>query len=245
MNKQRVVSLFLLGGMAVSSQSYAAIAMDRTRVIFDGDQKALSLNISNQNQQLPYLAQAWIEDDKGNKIDGPLTILPPVQRLEPGAKSQVKIQTLAGINMLKQDQETLFYFNLREIPPRSDKANVLQLALQTRVKLLYRPAALVPKEATVASTWQNDLTLTRQGNGYKVNNPTGYYITLVDARVGGSSSNNKFKPVMVAPKSSAELNVGDLGNTPLVTYINDYGGRPTLHFACSGSECKVVANKVE
>jgi chaperone protein PapD len=245
MHKQRVVSLFILACMAASSQSYAAIAMDRTRVIFNGDQKALSINISNQNQQLPYLAQAWIEDDKGKKVDGPLTILPPVQRLEPGAKSQVKIQTLAGINMLKQDRETLFYFNLREIPPRSDKANVLQLALQTRVKLFYRPIALVPKEESVASTWQNDLTMSKQGNGYKVNNPSGYYVTLVDARAGGSASNNKFKPVMIAPKSSAELKVGNLGNAPLVTYINDYGGRPTLHFACSGGECKVVANKVE
>ncbi|MBO1928677.1 fimbria/pilus periplasmic chaperone [Providencia rettgeri] len=26
---------------------------------------------------------------------------------------------------------------IREIPPRSDKANTLQLALQTRIKLLY------------------------------------------------------------------------------------------------------------
>lgn len=245
MNKQRVVSLFILACMAASSQSYAAIAMDRTRVIFNGDQKALSINISNQNQQLPYLAQAWIEDDKGKKVDGPLTILPPVQRLEPGAKSQVKIQTLAGINMLKQDRETLFYFNLREIPPRSDKANVLQLALQTRVKLFYRPIALVPKEESVASTWQNDLTMSKQGNGYKVNNPSGYYVTLVDARAAGSTTKNKFKPVMVAPKSSADLGVDDLGSSPLVTYINDYGGRPTLHFSCGGSECKVIANKVE
>lgn len=245
MNKQRVVSILILACMAASSQSYAAIAMDRTRVIFNGDQKALSINISNQNQQLPYLAQAWIEDDKGAKINSPLTILPPVQRMEPGAKSQVKIQTLAGINMLPQDRESLFYFNLREIPPRSNKPNVLQLALQTRVKLFYRPAALIPKQESAASVWQNDLTMTKQANGYKVNNPSAYYITLVDARTGGSSSNKKFKPVMIAPKSSADLGVGDLGNSPLVTYVNDYGGRPTLHFTCSGSACKVAANKVE
>ncbi|MFJ3458584.1 fimbria/pilus periplasmic chaperone [Scandinavium goeteborgense] len=245
MNKQRVVSSLILAGIFVSFQSYAAIAMDRTRVIFDGDQKATSLNISNQNQQLPYLAQAWIENDKGIKIDGPLTILPPVQRLEPGAKSQVKIQALTGINLLPQDRETLFYFNLREIPPRSNKANVLQLALQTRVKLFYRPAALILKETSNGNTWQNSLTITKQEGVYTVNNPSPYYITLVDARANGSTNKAKFKPVMIAPKSSAGLGVGDLGNSPQVTYINDYGGRPVLHFICSGNNCKIAANQVD
>ncbi|MGK7245817.1 fimbria/pilus periplasmic chaperone [Buttiauxella agrestis] len=245
MNKKHVVGFLLLAGVAVSSQSYAAISMDCTRVIFNGDQKALSINIENQNQHLPYLAQAWVEDDKGQKIEGPLTILPPVQRVEPGAKSQVKIQTLPGINTLPQDRETLYYFNLREIPPRSDKQNVLQLALQTRVKMFYRPTAIIPKKDDVVSAWQNDLTLTKQSDGYKVTNPSAYYVTLVDARASDASSGNKFKPVMIAPKSSAPLGAVNLGSTPLITYINDYGGRPTLHFACTGSECKVTANKVE
>lgn len=245
MNKPKVVSLFLLAGLTFSSQSYAAIAMDRTRVIFNGDQKALSINISNQNQQLPYLAQSWIEDEHGSKTESSLTILPPVQRVEPGAKSQVKIQTLAGANLLPQDRETLFYFNLREIPPRSDKANVLQLALQTRVKLFYRPASIIPKQSDVASTWQNDLTLTQKGNDYQVTNPSPYYVTLVDARAKGAASAGKFKPVMVPPKGTAMLGAGDLGATPLLTYINDYGGRPTLYFSCAGAQCKVTANKVE
>lgn len=245
MNKHKVVSLFLLAGLTVSSQSYAAIAMDRTRVIFNGDQKALSINISNQNKQLPYLAQSWIEDEHGNKTENALTILPPVQRVEPGAKSQVKIQTLAGAKLLPQDRETLFYFNLREIPPRSDKANVLQLALQTRVKLFYRPVGIIPKQTDVASTWQNDLTLTKQGNDYQVSNPSPYYITLVDAHAKGAASAAKFKPVMVPPKGTAMLGAADLGISPLLTYINDYGGRPTLYFNCAGAQCKVTANKVE
>ncbi|MEX6226452.1 fimbria/pilus periplasmic chaperone [Providencia hangzhouensis] len=36
------------------------------------------------------------------------------------------------INELPQDRESLFYFNLREVPPKSDKDNVLQIALQTQ-----------------------------------------------------------------------------------------------------------------
>ncbi|RTF45642.1 fimbria/pilus periplasmic chaperone, partial [Serratia marcescens] len=81
-----LLTVTLLGGM-VTQQAQAAIALDRTRVIFDGSQNSVSLNVSNQNKQLPYLAQGWIEDEQGNKIQSPLTVLPPVQRIEPGKPS--------------------------------------------------------------------------------------------------------------------------------------------------------------
>ena len=227
-------TVFLVGPLAaaltigaVSLPAHAAIALDRTRVIFDGDLKTVSLNISNQNKQLPYLAQGWIEDDRGNKIQSPFTVLPPVQRVEPGKPSQ--------------DRETLYYFNLREIPPRSNKPNTLQIALQTRIKMFYRPAALAPKKN--AAPWQEQLTLTRQGDKYVVNNPTPYYVTIVEASAGkGEKGAAGFEPLMVAPKASAPLNVSaaSLGNGPSLAYINDYGGRPQLNFRCAGNACQVV-----
>ena len=230
----------------LSTQTLAAIALDRTRVVVEGGQKSLSLSVSNENKQLPYLAQGWIEDAQGQKITSPLTVLPPVQRIEPGAKSQVRIQTLPTVNTLPQDKETLFYFNLREIPPRTDKPNTLQLALQTRVKLFYRPKALVTTKSD--APWQEKLTLTRNGNGYQVNNPTPYYVTLVDgtSRPGGKSASG-FKPLMIAPRGQAALSAGagELGNSPVLTYINDYGGRPQLQFTCSGNTCKASPVKTK
>jgi chaperone protein PapD len=235
---------FALLGAVVAQQAQAAIALDRTRVIFDGDQKSVSLNISNQNKQLPYLAQGWLEDDKGNKVQSPLAVLPPVQRVEPGKPSQVKIQALPAAKQLPQDRESLYYFNLREIPPKSDKPNTLQIALQTRIKLFYRPAAIaVQKNADPA---QEQLTLSRQGDKYVVNNPTPYYVTIVDASSKKDGAGVKgFEPLMVPPKGNAPLNVSaaSVGSAPVLTYINDYGGRPQLAFNCSGSSCKVVPAK--
>lgn len=126
-----------------TTQALAAISLDRTRVIYTAADKSVSLSISNQSTKLPYLAQGWLEDEAGKKVTSPLVVLPPIQRLEPGATSQVKIQGLPAVSTLPQDQESLFYFNLREIPPRSDKSNTLQIALQTRIKLFYRPDALM------------------------------------------------------------------------------------------------------
>ena len=230
-----------------SQPALAAVSLDRTRIVFPGQDKSVSLNISNQNDRLPYLAQAWIENDKDEKITGPLVVLPPLQRLEPGARSQVKIQALPAAKQLPQDRESLFYFNLREVPPRSDQANSLQIALQTRVKLFYRPEALDIPSGSSAALWQERIRLTREGDRYTVDNPTPYYLTLIDASKNASGSSiANFEPLMIAPYSQAPLGIGagSLGNAPVLTYINDYGGRPKLEFRCTGQECsaKQISN---
>lgn len=115
-----MVTTTLLTGMVFTPQVGATIALDRTRIIFNGADKSVSLSISNQNKELPYLAQGWLENEQGEKIETPLIVLPPIQRIEPGNKSQVKVQSLPDIAQLPQDRESVFYFNLREIPPRSE-----------------------------------------------------------------------------------------------------------------------------
>ncbi|HHA1915886.1 MULTISPECIES: fimbria/pilus periplasmic chaperone [Enterobacter] len=229
----------------LAQQAHAAIALDRTRVIYNGAQNSLSLNITNQNKALPYLAQSWIEDEKGNKIESPITALPPLQRVEPGAKGQVKIQTTGALDVLPKDRESLFYFNVREIPPKSDKPNTLQLALQTRVKMFYRPQGIeIPRGDDNEA--QKRLTLSRQGDSYQINNPTPYYVTIVAASTSPKGANlTSFKPIMIAPKSSSSLGVSAsaLGSQPVLTFINDFGGRPQLNFSCSGNTCSVSSVK--
>lgn len=228
---------------AVTEQASAAIALDRTRVIFNGGENSVSLSATNENKELPFLAQAWIENENGEKITSPFTALPPLQRVEPGAKTQVKVQQTADAAKLPQDRESLFYFNLREIPPKPTKPNTLQLALQTRVKMFYRPKAISLSQADQADPWQKKLTLSREGEHFVVINPMPYYATIVSASatkkgqaVGG------FSPVMVPPLGRATLggSAAALGGSPVLTYIDDYGGRPELTFSCSGSTCAVT-----
>lgn len=222
----------------ISSISFAGVSLDRTRIIFDGNQKSTTININNNNQELPYLAQGWLENNKGEKITNPLVALPPIQRLEPGKSSQVKIEALPAVNTLPQDRETLFYFNLREIPPKSEKDNVLQIALQTRVKLFYRPEAIIPKDGD--SPWQEKIILDKSGSEAVVKNPTAYYVTLLNAFSASMKTDpNAFSPVMIPPFSSEKLGVNSnaLGNKPVLIYINDYGGRPELKYNCQASTC--------
>lgn len=238
--KKSVMAVSLLTGLMIAQQASAAIALDRTRVVYNGDEKSVSLNLSNENKNLPYLAQAWMEDAQGNKITSPFTVLPPVQRVEPGARTQVKVQAAPAANALAQDRETLFYFNLREIPPRSNKPNTLQIALQTRIKMFYRPAGIaLDKTEAAGGEWLEKLTLTKNGDQFMVNNPTPYFVTIVEGGPSVKGTPVGFEPVMVAPKSAAAIkaSAAAFGNNPVFSYVNDYGGRPKIQFSCGGATC--------
>ena len=100
---------------------------------------------------------------------------------------------------------------------KPDTKNVLQLAILSRIKLFVRPRnlAMNPNEAL------EQLRLERAGNHLKVNNPSPYYITLVNIKVNGKKVDN----MMVAPKSFAQqaLPSGTGGGSVSYQTVNDYG----------------------
>ncbi|WP_336777672.1 fimbria/pilus periplasmic chaperone [Pantoea sp. USHLN256] len=226
-----------LAGLGLSEVAHAAVGLDRTRVVVEGGSTATTLNIRNESTKLPYLAQGWIENEAGEKIQSPLLVVPPLQRMEPDSRGQLKVQPLPAVSALPQDRESLFYFNLREVPPKSSEANTLQLALQTRVKLFYRPQGLTIDNNAPAP--QLKMTLKKNGDQYVAVNPTPYYITLSAVGKDAKDSFASFEPVMVSPKSEAPLkvSVAQVGQSPVLTYINDYGGRPQLKFNCNAQQC--------
>ena len=221
----------------------ASVAPDRTRVIFNGDKKSVVVTLRNDSSTSPFLAQSWIEDTGRHKFSEPFVLLPPLQRIEPMSKGQVKIQLISAAPALPQDRESMFFYVVREIPQESSNKNAssMQLALQSRIKVFYRPAAVV-KQLDELHPWQYKTTLTRIGDRYQVNNPTTWFVVLVDARdrKGGKGAQG-FKSLSVPPFSNQTLGVsaGALGATPVLTYINDYGAMLPLIFNCSGSTCVV------
>ncbi|EKT53662.1 fimbria/pilus periplasmic chaperone [Providencia burhodogranariea] len=237
------ISTILLSSF-VSGSAFSAIALDRTRIVFNGDQKSVSLTITNKNNQLPYLAQGWVENSQGQKITSPFAVLPPVQRVEPEKSTQVRIEALPEIATLPQDRESIYYFNLREIPPKSDKPNVLQLALQSKIKLFYRPTGILLNETEMLNNpWQEKMQLMRKGDQFIVKNPTPFFITVIGAAATKNSPvNRQFQAIMIAPFGEENLGVtsSTLGQSPVLTYINDYGGRPKLQFKCLADICQTI-----
>lgn len=233
MTLYRGIPLLLL---AFSLCGQAALQPDRTRVIFNSNEKASSLKIDNQSPKDPYLAYSWIEDEKGNKTDASLTALPPIQRVNPGAMTQVRIVKQAAAAQLPADRESLFYYNLREIPPAPEKksdAAVLQIAIQSRIKLFWRPAALRKK---TGDRVELQMKVSQQGETLSLQNPTPYYLTVAYLGKDDKGVLPGFQNTMIAPFSTTSVRTpGHKGSLFYLGYMDDYGALRMTTLSCQGS----------
>ncbi|EMH4163954.1 molecular chaperone [Pluralibacter gergoviae] len=231
----------LLGAMAHSA--WAGIALDRTRLIINEKDRSASANLTNTSPDTPFLAQSWVENARGDKVTAPLMVLPPLQRINGGQKGIARVTKTSGIDALPKDRESLFYLNVREIPPKPDKPNVLQMAMQSRIKLFYRPTAVIP--AHPGMVWQNQLVFHKSGTRWSVDNPTPYYVTVIGlsrkTEVQGGGKLTTFPGIMIPPKDSSSFEVTDGSVSQFVMmYVNDFGGHPELIYRCSGSVCQAL-----
>ncbi|ECP4390145.1 fimbria/pilus periplasmic chaperone, partial [Salmonella enterica] len=154
--------------MVWSHCSPAAVNVDRTRIIMDATQKTVAITLNNDDKTTPFLAQSWVTDADGVRTDA-LMALPPLQRIDAGQKSQVRITQVRGLtDRLPQDRETLFWFNVRGVPPKPGEDNVLQLAMQSQLKLFYRPKAIIRSSSDQP---ERKLTAERNAGHLTLRNP--------------------------------------------------------------------------
>lgn len=235
-------TLFLFGSYA----SFAAINLDRTRIVFPESDKASSLTIENQSHALPYLALAWIEDGEGRKEDSHFMVLPPLQRIEPGTSSQVRVVKQPATRELPKDRETLFFFNLREVPPKSespkDDRSVMQVAMQSRIKLFWRPDAIHKKPGEET---EMRLAITLSGKTMTLHNPTPYFVTLAWLSNNGKTMLPGFDSLMIDPFATRTLTLSTAEGTGYtIGYIDDYGALRKVNLTCSGStQCTLTPRK--
>lgn len=240
MKKMLVISAVISAGI---NAAHAGISLDRTRMVITEKDVSSSANLSNTSPDVPFLAQSWLEDAKGNKITSPILVLPALQRINGGQKGVIRITKTNGIDALPKDRESLFYLNVREIPPKPKKANVLQLSMQSRIKVFYRPTAVIPNRK--GEVWQDKLVFKKEGNRLIADNPTPYFITMIGLTRGtekGGERITTFPGMMIEPKSTREIPVNSVNVTDFVMmYVNDYGGHPEIRYHCSGTLCQSVA----
>jgi len=205
------------------SNAYAGVIIGGTRVIFDGGKKEASISINNADS-VPYLIQSWVDMPEGNANKAPFIVTPPLYRLDGG---QQNIERILLSGSLPQDKESLFWLNIKAIPSASKQENSLQIAVKTRIKLIYRPSGL---KGTTPEEQANKLTWSRSGNKLMVTNPTQYVINFNEISVG----DKKLDEVSwVAPGATAvfSLPAGVNGNHISFKVINDYGSPGRMYQA--------------
>lgn len=202
----------------------ASVIIGGTRVVYPAEQRQVSVELVNKSDS-PVLVQSWVDD--GNRQSdpqlqpAPFVIIPPLVRMEPQRTQALRIM-FTGAD-LPQDRESLFWLNVLEVPPRPDTGqtseNYLQFAVRSRIKLFYRPASLRPdnqSEAAAQLVWRSE------GPWLVVRNPSPYFVTLTDARIGAHT----LPVTMLAPYGMHRMAM-PAGATGEISYshLNDYGGR--------------------
>lgn len=217
--------------LATSLCVNAALSPDRTRIIFNQSDKNTSVRLTNQSSALPYLAQSWIEDKDGKKSRNYISALPPMVRLEPTEQIQIRLMGQPTLAQLPADRESIFYYNIREIPPRSDQKNVMQIALQSRLKIFWRPKAIEVKEGQANIIDKFDVSL--KNNGLTIKNKSPYFMTVGYIGSNGKTLMPDTQSMLIEPFSQDSQNIKNLPNSFLLGFIGDYGGLNMFKIRCN------------
>ncbi len=223
MNKMMKWGLASLLSLSLSGQALAAFTISGTRFIYEEGKKNLSVEVTN-NTDSAYGGQVWVDNvGKGTIVS--MVPTPPFFKVGPKQKQIVRLMKTDG-GTLPSDRESLFWLNVQEIPPKPKEGeNVLSVAVNTRVKVFYRPKALLDGRRGA----EKKIEVIHRGGATYLKNPTPYWFAITKVKVNGTdialtpaeeknlSMLAPFGEVAVSKLSAATKNIS-------VDTINDWGG---------------------
>ncbi|PKH22750.1 molecular chaperone [Enterobacterales bacterium CwR94] len=216
---KKLFSLLAVGLISLSAMPVNAggIALGSTRIIYPIEKKQVSLSLTNSDDKKRFLIQSWVENLDGTK-NKDFILTPPLFVSKPLSENTLRIM-YSGAD-IPADREQAYWLNSKAIPAVSSEAiedkNVLQIAIQSRIKLFLRPETL-PYPAIDAP---GKLTFHNKNQSIVVNNPSPYYITLINVKAGEENLNSLMIPPMV--ETLLPLKNHTVSALSFQT-INDYG----------------------
>lgn len=204
--------LLLIG---VSKLSLAGIMAETTRLIFPEGATERSLMLANTNDY-PVLVQTWIDNGNVNntpeKTDAPFIVLPTVFKMGAGEVRGIRI--VFKNQSLPKDRESIFWLNLYEIPPTTGSSPALAneakllVAMNTQMKIFYRPKNLSQKPNQIQDNLQFALMKERDGLILTCHNTTPFYASFSSLKLitaGKVYKADTKLDMMVAPFSTDQF----------------------------------------
>lgn len=218
----------MLIGLCWANSSPANVVITGTRVVYPSQNKEIGIELNNVGDS-PALVQAWISNaDDDRNTATPFVLTPPIFRMDGNKKQTLRV--IYTHEPLAKDKETLFYFNLLDIPPMpdaSDAQNYLQFSLLSKLKFFYRPKNLKP---SIDKAYQH-LTAQQTTSELVVHNPTPYYMTLSNIELFAKKDDQTAlaqtdKTPMIEPFGKASIALyAPNAQFAKLELINDYGGK--------------------
>ncbi|MBV8043469.1 molecular chaperone [Pluralibacter sp.] len=209
--------LLLTPLLLAAATAHAGVIIGGTRLVYHGEKKEASVGITNPDS-LDYLIQSWTDNSENSTTKPPFLVTPPLFRLDAHQQNTLRVVHTGG--NLPTDRESLYWLNIKAIPSSTRQAgiNTLQIAIKTRIKLIFRPQTVKgkPEESANMLEWR------QQGQTLVVNNPTPFYMNFQTVTVNGK----KISGVTWAkPKGDTQFTLPATvsGNTVSWSVITDYG----------------------
>ena len=226
MSKNKVMqgSLLMMALMSsvVTTSAIAAFTLNGTRFIYEEGKKSISLEVSNSTKEA-YGGQVWIDNVSQNNANVYFVPSPPFFKVEAGRKQVLRL--INANPALPLDRESIFLINLQEIPPKPKQTDgsMIAIAMNTQVKLIYRPKALLKGRNEA----EKQLTAIQRDGSVWLKNTTPYYFAVTKLKVNGKitdiSKAQQRGLAMLAPFSEADTGLKHNGKLAVVA-INDWGG---------------------
>lgn len=233
MIKRNFIILAITAVLIISSDATAAFVLSGTRFIYDEEKKSIGFDVTNQSKST-YGGQVWITNgDDGIKKDIYMIPTPSFFKVAGSEKQVIRVMKIGS--GLPLDRETLFKLNVQEIPQKQQlDGNFLAIAMNTQVKLIYRPKKIKDGRSNA----ENLISL-KLCNGIPcLKNPTPYYFAITKLSVNGKAVIFKDKEVMASLNQFApfsEVILKDASASPFsgvfsLTAINDWGGDQVYNY---------------
>jgi P pilus assembly chaperone PapD len=223
-NKKLVLLRTALAAVLVttlSTPAMAAFTLNGTRFIYEEGRKNISLEVTN-NADDTYGGQIWIDNISADKSGVYVVPSPPVFKVDAGRKQVIRLMNVNPA--LPADRESMFLINVQELPPKpkQTEGSVLAIAMNTQIKLIYRPKSLTKGRQDA----EKKLITINKGTTW-LKNPTPYYFAVTGLKAGGRSvtipKSKEAGLARLAPFSEVDTGLNVSGKLT-VKAINDWGG---------------------
>lgn len=223
-----IKKFFKLAAMTTSmtlffaGSAIAAFTLNGTRFIYEEGKKNISFEVSSSSDDI-YGAQVWIENISQSKADVFIVPSPPFFRIGPRGKQIVRLMNVNPT--LPSDKESLFRLNVQEIPPKPKETDgsVIAIAMNTQVKLIYRPKALAEGRKNA----EKQLVLSNRDGRVWIKNPTPYYFAVTKLKSQGKeielNADVQRALAQLAPYSEVNTGHTNLKDVSVIA-LNDWGG---------------------
>ncbi|MBA5806643.1 molecular chaperone [Morganella morganii] len=213
----KIIKIFILIFSCVFiSNSFADIYLGSTRIVISDGKNEGSVSTHNKDKK-NYLIQSWVLDEN-DKESNEFIITPPLFKLDSNTSSSLRV-TMVG--NLPEDRESLYWLNVKFIPSmdKNLKINKLTLAVNNRIKIIYRPKSLSFSDPVDVF---KQVTVRYIDGKIEFKNPTKYFINISEVKVGEDTLES---PSYIRPESAELISLKSNKKPSGVNYsfIDDLG----------------------